>query len=349
MERLVSVGRRRRWIAMSVCMLVIGAMSTAMLTTAQNDSGDMVTACVDSRNGAIYGVQIDTDNVRCSQGDDQISWALGEPGPGGASGMSFAGSWQSGVNYMEGIIVEHDGSSYVSISEDSQGIEPPNQAAWQLIALRGADGVDGQDGEQGPQGEPGEDGTDGQDGDPGPRGLTGEQGPFGLDGEGFEWRGDFDSSASYEVNDVVHHEGSAWIAVADNPTGSPDGTSGWELFAAGGEDGDSSENGSTQPNGDTSTSFQQVSAQETIQEAGFTNSSMSVTCPEEEPRVLGGGYYLADGSGEPLDSGSFFPGIRANGPALNPSGEDGWRISWYQIQDFNMSDLIVVHATCAAD
>ena len=266
--------------------------------------------------------------------------------------MSFAGSWQPGVSYMEGIIVEHEGSSYVSISEDSQGIEPPNQSAWQLIALRGADGtdgLDGADGEPGTPGEPGADGADGQDGEQGPRGLTGMQGPPGLDGEGFSWLGEFDSSSSYDENDVVHHEGSAWVATTDNPSGSPDGSAGWELFAAGGEDSDSTENESTPPNGGGETSFQQVSAQETVQAAGFTNGTMTVTCPEEAPRVLGGGYYLADDSGEPLDSGSFFPGIRGNGPVLDPSGEDGWRVSWYQIQDFNMSDFVVVHATCAGD
>ena len=56
---------------------------------------------------------------------------------------------------------------------------------------------------------------------------------------GFDWRGDWVVTTSYVVNDVVQHEGSTWIATADNVGSEPDGSStDWDLFAERGEPGD---------------------------------------------------------------------------------------------------------------
>lgn len=48
------------------------------------------------------------------------------------------------------------------------------------------------------------------------------------------WRGAYDAAALYHAQDIVHHDGSAHIALVDDLTGQTPGASpGWQLFAAG--------------------------------------------------------------------------------------------------------------------
>jgi hypothetical protein len=48
------------------------------------------------------------------------------------------------------------------------------------------------------------------------------------------WRGPYDAAALYHAQDIVHHDGSAYIALLDDLTGQTPGvSSGWQLFAAG--------------------------------------------------------------------------------------------------------------------
>lgn len=339
-----------------VVLGVLVASGTVMITVAQDDGGDMVYACVDSSNGALYGVQIDVDNVRCSRGDDQIGWALGEPGPGGATGISFAGSWQQGTSYMEGVIVEHEGSSYVSIAEDPSSVEPPDENYWQLVALRGADGEDGDPGPQGPAGQDGEDGEDGDDGKDGeqgpagPRGLTGEQGPFGLDGEGFAWKGDYASSTTYERNDVVHHQGSAWVAVEDDPASDPETGNGWELFARGFDEPD--DNGDTggggEGNGTAAAAVHHNEEATIINSSNLQSGTATATCSESASRIVSGGYHLADGNGNYLTGfgDAYLDSLRGSGPEFDTTGQDSWRVSWGQLMSVSAGDVVVVHAYC---
>jgi hypothetical protein len=331
-----------------------------MVTAAQSNSGgEMIYACVDSRNGAIYGVQIDSENVRCARGDESVNWMLGEleipdfggngddDGSGdGSGGFSFAGTWQPGVHYMRGNVIEHQGSSYISVASSSEGVEPPNANYWQVLALRGEDGVDG---EPGPQGAPGADGQDGAPGEKGDRGLTGQQGPFGVDGEGFAWRGEFDVSGTpYERNDVVQHDGSAWIATADEVAEIPGEGAGWDLFAAGGGSPEGNgDNGSTDPD---SSEFQRVEASGSIASTDSLDGSVVAICPAESPRVVSGGFYMANSSGQMYThSGPYIAQFRGNGPDLDPDGRDGWRVSWRQILGFGAGDVMTVHAVCISE
>lgn len=74
-------------------------------------------------------------------------------------------------------------------------------------------------GVQGPQGEPGE---PGEDGAPGAVGPIGPEGPQGL---GFRWRGAWDTDVGdYVLNDVVNHDGKAWIAPGTVASGREPGT-----------------------------------------------------------------------------------------------------------------------------
>src|SRR5690606_32058123 len=116
----------------------------------------------------------------------------------------------------------------------------------------GDTGPEGPEGPQGPQGPPGPEGPQGPQGPEGPQGPQGEpgpQGPAGADGVSFIWQGEWDALTEYVVNDVVEHEGSSYIAVADND-GSEPPSADWELMAAKGEQGPQGPEGPQGPQGE---------------------------------------------------------------------------------------------------
>jgi hypothetical protein len=84
--------------------------------------------------------------------------------PISGSGITWLGAWDSGTLYLEGDAVEHLGSSYIAILENTNS-EPPS-VNWDLLAAKGDDG---ETGATGPQGDPGEDGATGP---PGPNTVT---------------------------------------------------------------------------------------------------------------------------------------------------------------------------------
>lgn len=83
----------------------------------------------------------------------------------------------------------------------------------------GERGEPGQPGEQGPQGIQGERGEPGQPGPPGIQGERGEPGQPGAQGpagQGFNFRGQWDSSTLYVAYDVVNYGGASWVATSSN-------------------------------------------------------------------------------------------------------------------------------------
>ena len=69
--------------------------------------------------------------------------------------------------------------------------------------------------------------------------LYAQAGESGDDGTGFNWRGPWDSTVTYQINDLVRHSGSAWIADAASTNQTPAANSNfWNEFAAAGDDGD---------------------------------------------------------------------------------------------------------------
>jgi chitodextrinase len=348
-----------------VVALVVMVAGTALIASASEGNGQSVTACIDSRNGALYGAHIDEENIRCGPGDRSITWSLGDHPPGGGSGLTFAGSWQSGATYVSGVVVEHEGSSYVAMQTTPAGLAPPDDAYWQVLALRGdpgppgQDGSDGVDGSPGPPGDPGEDGEDGQDGqdgEDGARGLTGLQGPPGPPGEGFAWRGEYDGSAHpYSMNDVVHFDGSVYIATVSETTASPDTESEWDLFASGLGNDNGSGNGAG--NGDPNGPGTIVRLSETIpgSQLSANNGQASLSCPAEAPRIIAGGYQIVNTAGEPVQPGaSAFERIRGSGPALDPAGQDAWIVTWMTwfgnvANDFLRIDIACVSSVVDAD
>ncbi len=103
------------------------------------------------------------------------------------------------------------------------------------IAIPGAPGA------QGPQGPNGLSGPPGADGPPGPQGLQGPQGPSGGS---TNWRGTWNSGASYKAIDAVAYNGSSYIALSTNVNAKPDiSPSTWQLLAASGTNGQTGSQG----------------------------------------------------------------------------------------------------------
>lgn len=105
----------------------------------------------------------------------------------------------------------------------------------------GADGAPGPAGEQGPLGAQGPEGTPGPigpEGPAGPLGNQGAQGPAGADGRTFNFRGAWDAAAAYARDEVVHYQGSAWIALAASTGAAPAADSAeWDELALAGAAG----------------------------------------------------------------------------------------------------------------
>lgn len=63
------------------------------------------------------------------------------------------------------------------------------------------------------------DGATGADGLDGADGATGAAGVDGVDGASFVWKGDWTTATGYNLNDVVAHQGSSYIAIAVHTSG----------------------------------------------------------------------------------------------------------------------------------
>jgi hypothetical protein len=170
-------------------------------------------------------------------------------------------AWLSGTLVNNGIALVPTTGSAISASFDSkENIFTSHPADLDLVLISA--GPQGQQGMQGPQGTVGPQGPTGPAGPTGPTGptgatgpagqqglpglmgltgLTGVTGPAGANGTGFNFRNEFDNSASYVANDVVTYKGSSYVATVasagpSNPT--PDSnTTAWTIMAAQGAQG----------------------------------------------------------------------------------------------------------------
>lgn len=343
--------RPRRVIAYVAGLSLMVLVGTAMIASAQSgDGSNTIQACVDSRNGTLYGLVVGDGSIRCGRGDETVSWSR----EGGGAGLNLAGSWGTGSSYSAGDIVEHDGSSYVAIASVPPGAEPPDASYWQLLASRGEQGAKGDpgppgsQGERGPPGPAGEDGEPGEKGDPGPPGEdgdTGPQGPPGLDGEGFQWRGEFSAdSVPYEQNDVVHYDGATFVVIAEETSASPEDEADWDLFVEGPP---TDEEGS---GGDEIGLAVHRVVNEVQRNDADNQGYLDAVCPEGAERVIGGGYVVVDQDGNPREnSGIVFAQIQSNGPIHDGENRDRWRVAWQSWSTFPDTDYLQVYASCVAE
>jgi hypothetical protein len=131
---------------------------------------------------------------------------------------SAAGAGSSQIIGTGGTTSTSATSTYVATGPVAAGTAIPGTSPWVMMAQAGAAGPAGAAGAIGPQGligltgAPGPVGPAGPQGNPGPMGLQGPQGiagsqgvagTNGTNGTGFNFRGVFNTSTAYAINDVV--------------------------------------------------------------------------------------------------------------------------------------------------
>ena len=200
-----------------------------------------------------------TDGAAGAPGPAGVPGPMGPAGATGATGpqgppVSFTGGWNVTRAYGLGDAASYLGTSYVAVAANV-GREPDlSPLYWAMLAQSGAAGPAGP---AGPQGMTGPTGI-GQQGPVGPQGLTGAQGPTGPAGAtgttgaagpagpagpagvaGMAYRGSYDSTRNYGLNDAVSYGGSTYLSTATSNLGNAPNANPtvWSVFAAAGTDG----------------------------------------------------------------------------------------------------------------
>lgn len=199
-----------------------------------------------SFNGSIYVAIVNNSssqppssnwNLLASKGDTGAAGAAGAQGPTGATGNTGAqgpdgivwrGAWSSATAYSVDDAVVLNGTSYIATNANTNS-QPPS-ANWSTLAQKGDAGIAGAAGATG---------STGPDGPQGSTGATGAKGPKGL-----VWRGAWNSSTSYVVDDAVTLNGTSYIAIANNSNDSPPSAN-WQVVSAKGDTGAGGATGAT--------------------------------------------------------------------------------------------------------
>ena len=74
--------------------------------------------------------------------------AIGPEGPSGEPGLTWMGQWDAGTTYVEDDAVNFNGSSYVSLSENTGQQPDISPGIWDVLAQKGDTGAEGPQGEQ---------------------------------------------------------------------------------------------------------------------------------------------------------------------------------------------------------
>uniref|UniRef100_UPI0040255EDE tail fiber domain-containing protein n=1 Tax=Parabacteroides distasonis TaxID=823 RepID=UPI0040255EDE len=144
------------------------------------------------------------------------------------------GTYSESLVYYPGDKVSYDGNVYKCTSQTTPDVAPTNTRFWKELVVKGEDG------------KPGANGSDGRDGIDGADGKDGAQGPRGDRGPRCTYRGDYDSSTTYNgsslITDVVSIKNSDgtrayYVAKVDDnePTFKgkhPTNTAYWDTFGA---------------------------------------------------------------------------------------------------------------------
>lgn len=144
------------------------------------------------------------------------------------------GAYSDKPVYYPGDKVSYDGNVYKCTSQTTPGINPTNTRFWKELVVKGEDG------------KPGANGSDGRDGIDGADGKDGTQGPRGDRGPRCTYRGDYDSSTTYNgsslITDVVSIKNSDgtrtyYVAKVDDNEPAfkgkpPTNTAYWDTFGA---------------------------------------------------------------------------------------------------------------------
>jgi hypothetical protein len=173
-----------------------------------------------------------------AQGPAGAAGATGATGPVGADGATGP-QGPTGAQGTQGPI----GATGPTGPQGPVGLTGPEgpQGVQGLTGATGAVGAQGIAGPAGPTGSTGATGAQGPQGLLGPTGATGPIGATGATGSigdpGLTWLGDWDVSVAYVARDVVHYDGSAWVAVAPQTGEMPGSGASWNLLALRGDTG----------------------------------------------------------------------------------------------------------------
>ncbi len=185
--------------------------------------------------------------------------ATGSAGPTGATGpqgVTFRQTWSGGTAYLIGDAVFYNGSSYISLTNNSALQPDTSPSDWSLLAQQGTPGVAGGTGPAGPIGVTGPAGPAGATGSTGATGATGAPGPQGV-----TFRQTWNGSTAYLIGDAVFYNGSSYISLTNNSAMQPDvSTSDWSLLAQQGTAGTAGETGPAGPAGSTGSTGPQGAA-----------------------------------------------------------------------------------------
>jgi Collagen triple helix repeat (20 copies) len=207
----------------------------------------------DEDGGLTFEVALGVRGPVGAQGLQGLMGPVGPAGPTGAPGVQ-GGKGETGALGLQGVqgpkgdtgagwasYLEMPGANCATgglrLVVTRNGIEStdPNETKYICTGDRGLTGATGPGGPLGPVGPMGPQGPTGAQGLQGSKGDTGIAGAKGDKGDSFTFRGGWDASASYRMNDVVTTHGSAYVATADSIATDP-GTdtvgSSWVLLAA---------------------------------------------------------------------------------------------------------------------
>ncbi len=182
-----------------------------------------------------------------TQGATGPGGPMGPQGAAGPVGMSFAGAYDSTLNYAVGDGVLWQGAGWVSLHASNHGNTPSTSPAdWAMFAASGAAGLPGA---QGPAGLPGLNGLDGLPGPVGPMGPTGATGTAGS--PGLVYQGAYSSLGNYSQGDVVVFAGASWVSLATGNVGQTPGTNSsyWGVLTSQGAQGAAGPAGAVGPMG----------------------------------------------------------------------------------------------------
>ena len=154
----------------------------------------------------------------------------GPTGPGGATGPAgvLGAVGPQGPKGDQGAI----GAQGPQGLKGDQGVQGPQ-------GIKGDQGTQGLKGDQGVQGPQGETGPTGPQGATGLKGDIGATGNPGADGLGFTFKGEWNASDSYVLNDVVSYQGTSFAALMAiaSPTPPDQSPASWGLIAKKGDTG----------------------------------------------------------------------------------------------------------------
>ncbi|MGC2450334.1 MAG: hypothetical protein WA477_21975, partial [Candidatus Sulfotelmatobacter sp.] len=173
--------------------------------------------------------------------------AAGPQGSAGANGtgFNFRNAFDPAATYSINDVVTYGGSTYLAnVANGPNTLTPDaNTSSWVVLAQQGAigstgpqgltgamgpqgpQGIQGLTGAQGTPGSNGTNGTNGIDGTNGAQGIQGISGTNGTNGTGFNFRGVFNPSTGYALNDVVTYSSITYnVNVAFGASGSMVGT-----------------------------------------------------------------------------------------------------------------------------